>query len=345
VFALAADGFWAEPIRRLDVPLTEFPRRRGVDPTRLLRLRRALRGFAPHVLQTIRWSGNSYGRLAAVGLGIPVVVASERARLPRRPPWHVAIDRLLDGVTDAWLVNCESIAARLVAREHVAREKIVVVPNGIDVTRFPAFTLDRSAARVAAGFDPARRLVAQVGRLTAQKDYPTYLRAAAAVAEARPDVDFLIVGEGPLRGELEALAHDLGLAARVRFLGLRHDVPAVLGGVDVLTLTSTFEGFPNVLLEGMAAGAVAVATAVDGAPELIEHEQHGLLVPPGSRAAVAAAVLRVLDDPALAERLALAARRRVDADFTVDAMARRTAAAYERWLRSAARSSSAEQAA
>ncbi len=332
VFALAGDGYWTEPIRRLGVPVTEFVWHRHADLARLVRLRRALREVAPHILHTIRWSGNSYGRIAAIGLGIPVVIASERANLPSRPGWQVALDRLLDRVTDGWLVNAESIAARLVVRERVPHAKITVIPNGIDLSRLPPFNVDRAAARAAVGLAPGRRLVAQIGRLTTQKDYPTFLRAAALMAEERPDVDFLVVGEGALRQELERLAASLGIGPRVRFLGLRHDVPALLAAVDVLVLASIFEGFPNVVLEAMASGAVAVATDVDGARELIASGEHGLLVPPGQPAAVADAVTRLLGDDRLRERLALAARRRVEAEFTVEVMARRTAEAYERWL-------------
>ena len=152
-----------------------------------------------------------------------------------------------------------------------------VVHNGIDLGRVPPFALDRRAARAArSGSIPARRLVAQVGRLEPQKDYPTFLAAAARVAAALPDVDFLVVGEGALRAELEALAARLGLADRVRFLGLRHDVPALLGGVDVLALTSRYEGLPNVVIEAMATGAVAVATDVGGCRELIVPGETGL---------------------------------------------------------------------
>jgi glycosyltransferase involved in cell wall biosynthesis len=332
VFSLAQGGFWVDPIRALGVAVQEIPRRGSADLARLRRLRVALRGFAPHVLHTTLWPGNSYGRVAALGLGIPVVIAAER-NLIRYRRWQVLLERLLDRRTDAYLVNCEAIAAGLVQGEHIAPAKIRVIPNGIDLRRLPAFALDRRVARASAGLDPARRLVAQVGRLTAQKDYPTFLRAAAGVAAELPDVDFVIVGEGEERPSLEALAAQLGLQRRVRFLGLRHDVPALLAAVDVLTLTSTFEGFPNVLLEAMAMGAVTVATDVGGCRELIVAQESGLLVPPNAPAAVAAGVLRILRDASLARRLAVAARRRVETEFAVETMARRTSAAYLELLR------------
>ena len=331
VVALAAGGWWAEPIRRLGVPLVELPRRHSGDVARLVRLRRALAAIRPHVLHTILWSANVYGRLAAMGLGIPCVVAAERNVIDRAT-WQVRLERALDRITDAYLVNCRAIAEQLVARQRIARTKIEVIPNGIDLARLPPFALDRRAARAALGFDPDRRLVAQVGRLTAQKDYPTFLEAAAGIAASAPDIDFLLVGEGEERARLEALVTRRGLSTRVRFTGLRDDVPALLGAVDVMALTSLYEGFPNVVVEAMAAGAVVVATDDGGTRELVTPEETGLLVPAREPAAVATAVSRVFADAALARRLATAARRRVENELTVGAMASRTIATYQRLL-------------
>src|SRR5437870_5017049 len=142
VFLLASGGWWVEPIRALGVPVEEIPRRGPADLRRLAPLRAALRRFAPHVLHTILWSGNSYGRLAALGLAIPVVIAAERVVMPHRA-WQMVVERALDRVTDAYLVNCEAVAAWKVERERVAREKIEVIPNGIDLGRLPPFSGDR----------------------------------------------------------------------------------------------------------------------------------------------------------------------------------------------------------
>src|SRR6266404_4946444 len=263
VFVLAPGGWWVEPIRALGVPVEEIPRRGAADVRRLARLRASLRRFAPHLLHAILWSGNSYGRLAALGLGIPVVIAAERVVTPYRG-WQVMVERALDRVTDGYLVNCEAIAAWQVERKRLPREKIEVIPNGIDLGRLPPFSLDRRRARLAAG--------------------------------------------------------------------LQHDVPRLLAAADVLALTSLYEGFPNVVLEAMATGAVAVATDVGGCRELVTSGETGLLVPTRAPAAVAAAVGRVLRDPALARRLATAARQRVEGAFSIDVMARRTMDAYLRRL-------------
>jgi len=331
VFVLAAGGYWMAPIRDLGIPVHELAGRGSGDIGRLRRLRAALRAFAPHVLHTILWSGNSYGRLAAIGLRVPVVITAERNVIARRA-WQVRLERLLDRWTDVYLVNSRAIAEGLIGRERLPGAKMRVVHNGIDLARMPPIVLDREAARWRLGFDAGRRLVAQVGRLEPQKDYPTFLAAAARVAAALPDVDVVVVGDGALRHELETLAARLGLAGRVRFLGLRHDVPALLAGVDVLALTSLYEGLPNVVIEAMATGAVAVATDVGGCRELITPGESGLLVGPGDVEAVTGAILQVLRSGELTRRLATAARRRVESEFAVEAMVEKTTAVYEACL-------------
>ena len=131
VFVLAGEGYWVGPIREVGIPVQTFPRRGSADLGRLARLRAALRAFAPDVLHTVLWSGNCYGRVAAAGLGIPVVVAAER-NVIRRPAWQVRLERLLDRMTDAYLVNSDAIVAELVDHGGLPRAKMTVIRNGID---------------------------------------------------------------------------------------------------------------------------------------------------------------------------------------------------------------------
>jgi glycosyltransferase involved in cell wall biosynthesis len=331
VFALASGGYWAERLRALGVMVIELPSRRSIEVRRLRRLRAHLATFAPHLLHTVLWSGNAYGRLAAVGLGVPVVLAAER-NVIRRASWQRVVERLLDRVTDRYLVNSAAIVDELALRGGLERTKMQVIHNGIDLATLPPFALDRRVARTALGFDPARRLVAHIGRLEPQKDVPTFLAAAARTAAVVPDVDFLVVGEGKLRAPLEEEARRLGVESRVRFTGVRHDVPALLAGIDVLALTSRHEGLPNVVIEAMAMGAVAVATDVGGTRELVVPEMTGLLVPVSRPDLVAEGVQAILGEPARAQGMAQRARARIEGGFTVDAMVRSTTAVYERLL-------------
>jgi glycosyltransferase involved in cell wall biosynthesis len=328
VFVLAEGGYWTGRLRDLGVEVLSFPRQGSADIGRLRRLRAALRAYRPDVLHTVLWSANVYGRSAALGLGIPAVIAAER-NVIRRPPWQRRLERLLDRWTHAYLVNSVAIRTQLVASGRLAADKITVIHNGIDLAPLPAFSLDRTRARQALGMPPDRRLVAQVGRLTAQKDYPTFLAAMETVLKQMPDVDALIIGEGEDRDALRARAAATGHGERIRFLGLRHDVPQVLAAVDVLALTSQYEGLPNVVIEAMATGAVPVVTDVGGCRELVTHGESGFVVPPGDPAAVASAVSAVLGDAALAARMATAARAHVEATLAVEAMAASTMAVYD----------------
>ena len=326
LIVLSEGGYWADEVRRLEVPLTELPRSGHLDLSRVRALRRALGTAAPAVLHTVLWAANCYGRLAALGLGIPRVVTAERNAIAR-PGWEIAVERALDPLTDLYLVNAAAVAREL-ERHGLPARKMRVVHNGVDLRRFPPFAVEREAARAAAGLPGARRLVAQVGRLTPQKDYPTYLQAVARVAARHADVDFLVVGDGPDGEALRRLAGDLGIAERVHWLGLRHDVPAILAGVDVLVLASRYEGLPNVVIEAMAAGAVVVATDVGGCRELVASEREGILIEPGQPDALAVAVSSLLDDDERRRTMARAARARVEREFSVEAMVRGTCALY-----------------
>lgn len=323
---LTAGGYWSEEVRRLGIPIHTLERRGHADVRRVFELRRILQALAPSILHTVLWSANCYGRLAAAGLGIAQVITAERNAIAR-PWWEIAVERALDPVTSVYLVNARAVAAEL-ERHGLPAAKMRVVHNGVDLRRFPTFHVDRGPGRAALGLRDAGPLVAQVGRLAPQKDYPTFLRAAALVAHARPDVAFLIVGEGPERPRLEALAHELGIAERVRWLGLRHDVPAVLAGVDVAVLTSRFEGLPNVVIEAMAAGAAVVAADVGGCAELITDGREGTLIGAGSPEAFAAAISALLADEARRAAVVAAARERVEREFSLEAMVRATCAVY-----------------
>lgn len=330
VVSLSAGGHWAAAIREAGVPVIEIPQRHRMEVGRLWRLRRTLRRLRPQVLHTILWSGNSYGRLAALGLGIPVVVAAER-NVIRRPAWQRWLERGLDLVTTAYLANAEAIVEELTGQGGLPAAKMHVVHNGIDVGALPRFALDRRPARRRLGFDADRRLVAQVGRLEPQKDYPTFVAAMARIAREVRDVDFLVVGEGGERSRIEEAVRAAGIADRTHLLGLRDDVPEILAAVDVLVLASRWEGLPNVVLEAMAMGAVAVATDVGGCRTLLDGGA-GRLVEPGDAAAVAAAVRTLLDDEACRAAMAAEARGRVERAWSTAGMVAATTRLYDRLL-------------
>jgi glycosyltransferase involved in cell wall biosynthesis len=167
-----------------------------------------------------------------------------------------------------------------------------------------------------------------VANLRAEKGHDTLLSAARRVVRNQPEVEFLFVGDGPLRGALEDQVHASGLARNVRFLGERSDVAALLGAADLFVLPSRSEASPNSVVEAMAAGLPVVATRVGGVPELIESGVNGMLVPPDHPDALTAVLLDLIRRPTFALKLGRAARLQVEHRFSFERMVSAFAALY-----------------
>jgi glycosyltransferase involved in cell wall biosynthesis len=176
--------------------------------------------------------------------------------------------------------------------------------------------------------------VTSVARFHPVKDHATLINAFATVARTRSDVDLMLAGDGELRENLERQVETLGLAGRVRFLGVRRDVPDVLMASDVFTLSSLSEASSLTLLEAMASGLPVVVTDVGGNPELVRRGVDGLLVPRRDPVALGAALLRLLNDPALSASMGRAASARVAEEFDLGKTIDRYAALYQENARS-----------
>lgn len=215
------------------------------------------------------------------------------------------------------------LVAHRVPEEHVSVVHNCAPDPGI-VTR-----ARQSAARAAMGVGDPAVVVGFSGRLAAQKNPSLFLEAAALVARARPDVTFVIVGDGPERADLEAKAAALGITARVRFLGQRDDAVDLYAGFDVLAFTSRYEGIPFTILEAMGLGVPVVATRIPGMDEVVVDAVTGRLVD-ADASAIAAAILPVLADDDARAAMSHASRKRMLFEFSVSRMVEKTAAVYER---------------
>jgi sugar transferase (PEP-CTERM/EpsH1 system associated) len=280
----------------------------------LFRLVRWLRQARPHVLHTHNPTPHLFGALAARAAGVPVVVHTKHGRNYPDSPRAVVWNRLASWLSDR--VVAVSADAAEVARqvEHVPGRKVQVIRNGVDLAEFaaPAGPVPRAAKRAVH--------VARLNDLV--KDQTTLLRAARLVADRDPAFRLTIVGDGPDGPRLTALADELGLRQHVQFLGFRSDVRSLLGSADLFVLSSLTEGISLTLLEAMAAGLPVVATEVGGNREVVVPGETGLLVPAGSPAALAEAMLTVLQDPDQARRMGGAGRRRVEERFGLPSMIR-----------------------
>jgi glycosyltransferase involved in cell wall biosynthesis len=331
VFCLDAIGPLGEQLRADGVEVVCLNRKPGRDWGALWRLAREIRRRRIEVLHAHQYSPFFYAALAAGLVGArPRVILTEHGRhFPDHvSPLRRAVNRLLlDRLADAVNAVCGFSARALCQVDGFAGRRIDVIENGIKLERYRPAT-DRAELCRRLGLDPRRRHVACIARFHPVKDHTTLVRAFAPLAAALPDVDLLLVGDGPRRADLEELSAGLGVKDRVRFLGVRRDVPDLLRVADVFALTSVSEAASLTLLEAMAAGVPVVVTAVGGNPEMVRHGREGLLVPRGDVPAVTAALQQILADRDLAARLGAAGRARVEERYRLEQTVERYAALY-----------------
>jgi glycosyltransferase involved in cell wall biosynthesis len=244
---------------------------------------------------------------------VPVVIGSHRSS----GNVFTAIRRVAQSVVfrlaDRIVCNCKAAADHLLSYGVPAR-KLVIIPNFIPDEVFapclPALPRSQSVVRLG--------MVARMNHPV--KNYPLLLRGVARLVAKFPNLEVLLVGDGPLRNGLEQLAQELRIASHVRFTGDRRDVPAIMRSLDIAVLTSDSEGLSNAILEAMAVGLPVVASRVGGNPELVEEGQTGLLFRAGSDIEFASAVETLLLNPELRRRMGEEARRRALEKYQVDSV-------------------------
>jgi len=306
------------------------------DPLALARLVGWLRQLRPDAVQTWLYHGDLLGGLAARLAGVPRLYWNLRQSDldPAGSRWLTmqvvrACARLSRRLPD--LIVCCSEASREVhAAAGYDAARMRVIDNGVDIARYRPDPAAPVAVRAELGLAPGTPLVGLVARYHPQKDHAGFLAAAGAVARARPEVRFLLCGEAVDAGnaELAGLVARHGLQGQVHLLGIRGDVPRIDAALDLAVLSSSFgEGFPNVAVEAMAAGVPCVVTDVGDAARIVG--ETGWVVPRRDPAALGAAMLAALADPAERLRRGAAARERALARFDLTRML----AAYGRLYR------------
>jgi glycosyltransferase involved in cell wall biosynthesis len=311
-----------------------------------------VRDRRPDVLHVHRPSlGSSVPGLVAAALArVPRVVVREclpdplNGWFPQTEPPRRGIARLRPGpmiwrvrrrltrrlpIVAASAIIVPSAAARmlLLTDYFYPARRTFVVPNGIDAEEFQAGARARTATQVALGLPASTPVVITSARLVREKGIETLLRAFARVTVSPPPI-LLVAGDGPVRPALEVLARELSVGSRVRFLGWRSDIAALLGVADVFVLPTMADAFPNAILEAMAAGRPVVASRIECLQEVVVDGQTGLLVPPADAEALAEALSSVLRNPERGREMGLAGMRRAQEAFPRTAMLSKT---YALW--------------
>jgi glycosyltransferase involved in cell wall biosynthesis len=331
--ALRAGGKLRPAFERAGIPTFELGEGVQFDPASIKNLYGLIKREGIHIVEAHVWWSCIVGRVVARAAGVPVVVTNEQemhsgATAHRADVRYTAdlTTRLSDAcvhITRASMASFQEETPR-VLQGGVLRRRI---PNGIDARKIAdtVARTDRRAKRASLGLPEDAFVIGNVGRLVPAKGQTYLLEAFAQVLQKVPQARLVIVGWGDLDAALKAQAKELGIADRVCFTGARLDVPEVLATFDVFGFASIHEAQGIAILEGMAAGIPVVAPAIDGIPDVVKHEHTGLAVPPRDPAALAAAILRLHDEPELGKRLVPAARALFEEEFSIEAAGR----AYE----------------
>jgi glycosyltransferase involved in cell wall biosynthesis len=336
------EGSLIEEVRERGVPLTIEPNLvREVNPLKdllaLLALYRHIRRGRYAVVHTHSGKAGMLGRWAAWLARTPVIIhtvhgwSHHERQHPLARRFFILLEQITAPITDK-LIVVSPLNTEKGLRDNIATpEKYITIRSGIDLEHFRQPERPPKAVRAELGIPQDAPVVGTVTRLSAQKAPLDFVTAAAGVAEQRPDVHFVVVGDGPLRAEVEAEIAAQGLSERVHLTGLRRDVPDLMHSFDLFALSSLWEGLPRVLPQAMAAGLPIVATAVDGNAEAVTDGVNGFLTSPGNPQAFAEALLDLLADPELAARMGQAGLHRVE-EFSARKMVSDIEALYQALL-------------
>jgi glycosyltransferase involved in cell wall biosynthesis len=338
-----ADGF-ADELTGAGIPVIAANKQPGLDLSVLRTLRAASRRAGHQIVHTHNPVANYYACIAELTSWRSLPIVNTRHNMGASDPndRREKLFRLSVARTSTVAMVSPQVSERFIKAGIVPAKKAAVVMNGIPLGRYVRATpATRATVRARLAIDADSLVVGCVGRLVNVKNHRMLLAAAAPICHSQPKVRIVLLGDGELRAELEQQARSLGIADAVRFFGERSDIPQVLPAFDVFAQPSRSEGHSIALLEAAAAGLPAVATAVGGNPEIVQHEVTGLLVPSEDVAALQGALASLLNDPARRESFASRARLWAESTISVEAMAGK----YERIYRAVLHPSSTGRAA
>jgi glycosyltransferase involved in cell wall biosynthesis len=316
-----------------------------VDIRALNQITDLLRKHQYHIVHTHSAKAGTLGRIAARRAKVPVIIHTfhsfgwQVARTAHTRPWqsytssikewfYILMERYAASLCDALITVCELNKQEAFDINLAPPEKFTTIYSGIDLNRFKV-NVDRIEKCHSLGLLPDRPIIGTIGRLSTQKAPLDFVTAAQTVLQQKPDVQFIMVGDGELASKVHQA---IGDEQRIKVFGFRSDIPEILSIVDLFVLSSLWEGLGRSLTEAMIMGVPVTATAVDGVPELVTHQQTGLLSPPGDPARLAENIMWLLDHPEEARKMSECAKQRVIPTFSAERMVEQIEALYEHLL-------------
>jgi glycosyltransferase involved in cell wall biosynthesis len=318
-----SEGSLIENVRRRGIPLTIEPALvREVNPLKdllaFIRLTRFIKRGGYTIVHTHSSKAGILGRWAARLAGTPIIVHTVHGwghheyQHPLVRNFYILLEKLCLPITDRLIAVSPHNIDKGLGDDIGRPEDYVVIRSGIELDRFGHPQVPPEQTRAALDIPLTNPVVGTVTRLSPQKAPLDFIKMAGIIAQDSPQTWFVVVGDGPLRPQVEAMATELGLMDRLILTGLRRDIPELMATFDIFVLSSLWEGLPRVLPQAMATGLPIVSTAIDGSGEAVVDGLNGRLVAPGDPHKLAHAVIELLDQPQLATKMGIAGRERAD---------------------------------
>lgn len=293
VISMMPPQAFEEELRNAGIVVESLEMKRGIpNPAALFKLLRLLRSGRPDVVHCHMFHANLLGRISRKPAGVPVLISTihnmyEGAR------WRELANRYSAPLSDVTTIISRKSAERMIRVGAISRDRLKVIPNGVDTMRY--YRSEAARKELRGKFNAGDSFIwLAVGRFAEAKDHANMIRAYHHARQVRDDALLLLAGEGGMRRQAENLAEELGLTGQVKFLGVRSDIPELMSAADAYLMSSSWEGMPLVLLEAASCRLPVVATDVGGNSEVVVEGKTGFLVPPKDPEKLAGAMIRLM---------------------------------------------------
>ena len=314
--------------------------RRNIDPISdvivFLKLWKLMKKTKPVLVHTHTSKAGILGRWAAKFAGVPILIHHPRGSLfhpSYYPAWFLQIlaliERITARITDKMITVSESEKQDYVRYQIAPAEQYVTIYSGVEVARYTDVKVDIKAKKAELGIPEGRPVIGYIARIVPEKAHWLCLQAFSKVLEKIPNAFLVLIGSGPLENEAREIIRKSKLENNVIMKGMRRDIPEIIQTFDCCVQTSLWDGLPRAMIEAMLAEKPVVATHVGGIPEIVEHNQTGILVPEKDVEAIAQGVIRVLEDPGFGKRLGQNARRKLEGIIDSEISIRKILALYD----------------
>jgi len=310
----------AVELAKINVPVDLVPIKNLRDISGFKRLVSYIHAYQPDIVHTQLETSDIFGTLAAKYLKIPSVSTVHTLDVPskkRRTYWRNLFRWIVLRLFSKRVIAVSEITRQLYASLGIRGQQLVTLYNGIDLSVFSSNNTRAAKKKEVLNLSPDSIVLTTIAVLREPKGIQYMLKALPELIKVTPNLFYVIVGDGSYRGSLEDLSRTLGVEDHVRFLGHRTDVPEILSACDLFVFPTLQDALPTVLFEAMAANLPIVASYVGGVPEILQHEQTGILIPPADPSELVYACLRLLRDDEFSYRMSVSAGKIVKEKFDI----------------------------